>query len=195
MTYSEYQDFYLELILSDKATFIDQGGNPDYIKADLESRNANPGEYWIRYKNSSWTVGSESATAWGWYFYCDATKVVDSIDINNLPTNLSLAVEETVKKHKQIHGIHDMMFHDYGHSQQFMTFHAEVDAREDVIKLDDSIVPNGIGKVLKKLHLFAVQFYQPDFEVTAMNSPDLTKELSGLVTSLFLIMLVATADL
>ena len=59
-------------------------------------------------------------------------------------------------------------------------------AREDVVKLDDSIVPNGIGKVLKKLHLFAVQFYQPDFEVTAMNSPDLTKELSGLVTSLFL---------
>lgn len=48
-------------------------------------------------------------------------------------------IEKTVKKHKQIHGIHDLMFHDYGHSQQFLTFHAEVDAKEDVIKLHDLI--------------------------------------------------------
>lgn len=69
-------------------------------------------------------------------------------------------VEETVKKHKQIHGIHDLMFHDYGHSQQFMTFHAEVDAREDVIKLHD-LIDNVEREILDKYNILTTIHMDP----------------------------------
>lgn len=60
-------------------------------------------------------------------------------------------------------------------------------ARQAVEALDEKVVPNNIGKTLKRLHLFAVQFYQKDFEVRNDNANDLAKELSQIITSLFLI--------
>ncbi|MEG0368171.1 MAG: cation diffusion facilitator family transporter [Coprobacillus sp.] len=36
-------------------------------------------------------------------------------------------------------GIHDFMMHDYGPGRKYMTFHAEVDCREDVMEIHDQI--------------------------------------------------------
>lgn len=65
--------------------------------------------------------------------------VLDTILGKSPDKDLIKNVEALVMSHKEIHGIHDLMFHDYGHSRQFMTFHAEVDASKDVIKLHDTI--------------------------------------------------------
>ena len=48
-------------------------------------------------------------------------------------------IENTICAHKEIIGIHDLMLHDYGPSQQFMSLHAEVDAEIPVIEMHDVI--------------------------------------------------------
>ena len=69
-------------------------------------------------------------------------------------------IEKTVLKHKKIHGIHDLMFHDYGSSQRFLTFHAEVDAREDVIKLHD-LIDNIERELLDKYNILTTIHMDP----------------------------------
>ena len=69
-------------------------------------------------------------------------------------------IEKTVLSNKKIHGIHDLMFHDYGSSQKFLTFHAEVDAREDVIKLHD-IIDNVERDILEKYNILTTIHMDP----------------------------------
>ena len=69
-------------------------------------------------------------------------------------------IEKTVLTHRKIHGVHDLMFHDYGSSQKFMTFHAEVDAREDVIKLHD-LIDNIEREILEKYNILTTIHMDP----------------------------------
>jgi len=48
-------------------------------------------------------------------------------------------IEKFVLGNKDIKGIHDLMMHDYGPSNQIMTFHAEVDYRKPVLELHEII--------------------------------------------------------
>lgn len=69
-------------------------------------------------------------------------------------------IEKTVKAHKEIHGIHDLMLHDYGPSQQFMTFHVEVDAKDDVVKIHD-LIDNIEAEILKKYSILTTIHMDP----------------------------------
>lgn len=69
-------------------------------------------------------------------------------------------IEKTVKAHKEIHGIHDLMFHDYGPSQQFLTFHAEVSAKEDIIKTHD-LIDNIEREILEKYNILTTIHMDP----------------------------------
>lgn len=73
---------------------------------------------------------------------------------------LILDIEKTVKEHKEIHGIHDVMMHDYGPSQQFLTFHVEVDCREDVIILHD-LIDNIEKEILDKYNILTTIHMDP----------------------------------
>ena len=44
-----------------------------------------------------------------------------------------------VMGYDKVMGIHDFMMHDYGPGRQYMTFHAEVDCREDMMVIHDQI--------------------------------------------------------
>jgi len=44
-----------------------------------------------------------------------------------------------VMSYDKVIGIHDFMMHDYGPGRQYMTFHAEVDCREDIMLIHDQI--------------------------------------------------------
>lgn len=48
-------------------------------------------------------------------------------------------IYEFVMGFDKVIGIHDFMMHDYGPGRQYMTFHAEVDCREDVMIIHDQI--------------------------------------------------------
>lgn len=69
-------------------------------------------------------------------------------------------IEKTVLKHKDIHDIHDLMLHDYGRSRQFLTFHAEVDARANVIILHD-LIDNVEREILDKYHILTTIHMDP----------------------------------
>ena len=46
---------------------------------------------------------------------------------------------EFTKNYKEIHGIHDIMVHDYGPGRKIVSFHAEVPADSDILKAHDII--------------------------------------------------------
>ena len=48
-------------------------------------------------------------------------------------------IENTICAHEEILGIHDLMLHDYGPSQKFMSLHAEVPASIPSIEMHDTI--------------------------------------------------------
>ena len=48
-------------------------------------------------------------------------------------------IENTICAHEKVLGVHDLMLHDYGPSQKFMSLHVEVDASIPVIEMHDEI--------------------------------------------------------
>lgn len=48
-------------------------------------------------------------------------------------------IESTVLSHPEIHGVHDLVIHDYGPARSMMTLHAEVDENADLLKTHDVI--------------------------------------------------------
>lgn len=48
-------------------------------------------------------------------------------------------IYDYVKGYDKVLGIHDFMMHDYGPGRKYMTFHAEVDCREDIMIIHDQI--------------------------------------------------------
>ena len=75
-------------------------------------------------------------------------------------------IEKTIKEHKEIHGIHDLMFHDYGPSQQFLTLHVEVSSKEDVINIHD-IIDNIERELLEKYNILTTIHMDPvDYDDT-----------------------------
>lgn len=48
-------------------------------------------------------------------------------------------IEKLVLSHEGILGIHDLMMHDYGPGRSFVTLHAEVDCRADLLQTHDEI--------------------------------------------------------
>ena len=48
-------------------------------------------------------------------------------------------VEQTLRQHPKVLGVHDMMLHDYGPGQRFGSAHVEMDAREDPLVCHDII--------------------------------------------------------
>lgn len=48
-------------------------------------------------------------------------------------------IHEYVMRYNKVIGIHDFMMHDYGPGRVFMTFHAEVDCRDDIMVIHDQI--------------------------------------------------------
>jgi len=49
------------------------------------------------------------------------------------------SIEHLVMAHEEIHGIHDLIVHDYGPGRQMISLHAEVNGRENVFHLHDVI--------------------------------------------------------
>lgn len=70
----------------------------------------------------------------------DISKDVISLIIGKSPDKkLIKEIEDYILSNKEILGIHDVIFHDYGPSSKFMTLHVEVDYKEDVIKIHDKV--------------------------------------------------------
>ena len=69
-------------------------------------------------------------------------------------------IEKTICAHEEIMGIHDLMLHDYGPSQKFMSLHVEVDARIPVIEMHD-VVDNIELEILEKYKILTTIHMDP----------------------------------
>lgn len=69
-------------------------------------------------------------------------------------------IEKTICSHKEVLGIHDLMLHDYGPSQKFMSLHCEVNADIPVIELHD-VIDNIELEVLDKYKILTTIHMDP----------------------------------
>lgn len=75
-------------------------------------------------------------------------------------------VQKTILAHKEVLGLHDFMYHDYGLSQRFLTLHAEVSSKENLSEIHDVIdnIENEIFykyKILTTMHIDPIDFDDP----------------------------------
>ncbi len=93
-------------------------------------------------------------------------------------------IEEDILKNKEVIGIHDMIFHDYGPASRFLTLHAEVDASKDIIYLHDNIdnIENYIlGKygILTTIHMDPVILNDPELNKYKQMILDVVKDIDS----------------
>lgn len=69
-------------------------------------------------------------------------------------------IEKTVCNHEEILDIHDLMLHDYGPSQKFMSLHAEVNSQIPVIELHD-VIDNIELEILDKYKILTTIHMDP----------------------------------
>jgi len=101
LTMLEYEDLYLlEIGSSDIASNINNNTN-GYIKAVGETQDAAMGQYWIRYKRSTWSVKNVGTEQWCYYFVGYST---ESINLDNLPVNLKNAISNVVENLMEDYG-------------------------------------------------------------------------------------------
>ncbi len=68
-----------------------------------------------------------------------AIEMISTIIGKSPDKELIKEIEDYVLSNKEVLGIHDMIFHDYGPGSRFLTFHVEVDASKDIVYLHDNI--------------------------------------------------------
>ena len=91
-------------------------------------------------------------------------------------------IENTICAHKEIIGIHDLMLHDYGPSQQFMSLHAEVDAEIPVIEMHD-VIDNIELEILDKYKILTTIHMDPiDTKNELVNS--LKQDVKKIITDI-----------
>lgn len=73
-------------------------------------------------------------------------------------------VQKTILAHKEILGLHDFMYHDYGLSQRFLTLHAEVSSKENLSEIHD-VIDNIEGEIFIKFNILTTMHIDPiDFD-------------------------------
>lgn len=90
----ELQDLYLIRLDQDMADDLNSDNVANFKKA-INEPEAKSGQYWIRYKDVSWSSSSNSSTfKWVYYYYSDDVSV---LRIEDFSTSLSQAINSVVK--------------------------------------------------------------------------------------------------
>ena len=93
--YMEYQDLFVMSISDNIASLLNQG-SANYTKAPGETKNAQAGQLWIRYKKNSWTPNSTDSS-WVFYYYGEGD-ASEGINTNAISSNLVSAIEMVVNR-------------------------------------------------------------------------------------------------
>lgn len=88
------------------------------------------------------------------------TSVLDTILGKAPDPELIKSIEKTICDHNEIMGIHDLMLHDYGPSQKFMSLHVEVDAAVPAIVTHD-VIDNIELEILEKYKILTTIHMDP----------------------------------
>ncbi len=111
-------------------------------------------------------------------------KEVISVLIGKSPDReLIKEIEADILKNKEVLGVHDIIFHDYGPGSRFLTLHVEVDASKDIVYLHDNIdnIENyilGKYKILTTIHMDPVVLNDPELDNYKQMITNIVKDLN-----------------
>ncbi|MCR4739524.1 MAG: cation diffusion facilitator family transporter [Lachnospiraceae bacterium] len=80
--------------------------------------------------------------------FSSAKETIDPLLGTSTPKEFADTITKFVARYDDIIGIHDLIVHDYGPGRMMITFHAEVDASGDFVKLHDTV--DNIERKLKQ---------------------------------------------
>lgn len=110
------------------------------------------------------------------------SNVLDTILGKAPDPELIKSIEKTITAHDEVLGIHDLMLHDYGPSQKFMSLHAEVDAAIPSIQTHD-VIDNIELEILEKYRILTTIHMDPvDTKNEEVNS--LKEKIKNIVLSI-----------
>lgn len=67
----EFEDLQLLQVTSSNISDFNNVGGSTIKRASTETREATIGQWWVRYKDSRWTISNQTSSTWGYYYYCD----------------------------------------------------------------------------------------------------------------------------
>ncbi len=91
-------------------------------------------------------------------------------------------VYSLVMNYDKVHGIHDLVVHDYGPGRQFISLHAEVDGSEDIYEIHDEI--DTIEKQLFETLSVETTIHMDPIDIHNENTKMTRDEVSKLITKL-----------
>ncbi len=94
--------------------------------------------YFFRWQIDGW-VGLLVACLILWAGYNAAKDTISPLMGQAPEPELVRQIEETVMSFEPVHGIHDLVVHDYGPGRMMITLHAEVPATGDILEMHDAI--------------------------------------------------------
>lgn len=109
--------------------------------------------------------------------------VLDTILGKAPDKELIKSIEKTILAHKEVHGIHDLLLHDYGLSQRFLTLHAEVDADANILdthdmidRIEDEILEK--YKILTTIHMDPIDFKDKEVKKVSNQIKKIVKSIN-----------------
>ncbi len=96
--------------------------------------------------------------------------------------DLVIKIQELVMSYDKIHGIHDLVVHDYGPGRQLISLHAEVDGTEDIFEIHDVI--DTIEKDLYEKLSVETTIHMDPIDIHNENTKRTRDEVSQLITKL-----------
>lgn len=94
VTFNEYRDLFAVRLTSEMAEALNNGTSDVQKAIEDKGVPAEEGYVWIRYKSSSWVVGSNATSDWVYYYYGTSM----DINVSNLPANLKSAMNSVVTR-------------------------------------------------------------------------------------------------
>ena len=107
-------------------------------------------------------------------------EIIDRLIGKPADEELVKQIRETILKHKEIRGLHDLIIHDYGPGVKIGSAHAEVDAKMNFVKIHD-IIDQAEREVEDTLHVMMTLHMDPieyDNPITNAYFEDLKRILS-----------------
>ena len=107
-------------------------------------------------------------------------EIIDRLIGKPADKELVKQIREIILKYKEIHGLHDLIIHDYGPGVKIGSAHAEVDAKMNIVKIHDIIdqAEREVGDtlhVMMTLHMDPIEYDNP---ITNAYFEDLKRILS-----------------
>ncbi|MEG1804810.1 MAG: cation diffusion facilitator family transporter [Clostridia bacterium] len=119
--------------------------------------------------------------------FCAAKETINPLLGQPLDPEFVKKITDLILSHDKIHGIHDLVIHNYGVSKYMMTLHAEVPYNENLIEIHDIIddIERDIYRefnVIATIHMDPIETDDVETNIMLMKITDILKDIDERLT-------------